>query len=156
MCSVKHWLAALVCAGLLAAEGASAAAKRRTATDPPIDLNTAAPIDLRSLPGVGPATVKKIIAGRPYSSVHDLARAGVSRKTIEVIAPMVTASGASDPASAEAPKQAPQPPVAGMVWVNLETKVYHKSDSRWFGTTRNGKYLTEADARSEGYQAAKD
>lgn len=37
-----------------------------------IDINSAASADLDSLPGVGPATVQKIIAGRPYTSTQEL------------------------------------------------------------------------------------
>ncbi|MCA1686631.1 MAG: helix-hairpin-helix domain-containing protein, partial [Planctomycetia bacterium] len=35
---------------------------------------------------------RKIVAGRPYGSVNDLARAGVSARTIEEIRPLVTVS----------------------------------------------------------------
>jgi hypothetical protein len=48
------------------------------------------------------------------------------------------------------------PPAAGMVWVNLETKVYHKEGDRWYGKTKNGKYMNEADAIKAGYRAVKE
>jgi hypothetical protein len=38
----------------------------------------------------------------------------------------------------------------GMVWVNTDTHVYHKQGSRFYGKTKNGKYMSEADARKEG------
>lgn len=37
-----------------------------------ININTASSEDLDSLPGVGPATVSKIVNGRPYSNINDL------------------------------------------------------------------------------------
>ncbi|MBS1873825.1 MAG: signal protein [Acidobacteria bacterium] len=43
----------------------------------------------------------------------------------------------------------------GMVWVNLNTKVYHK-DGRYYGTTKSGKFMTEADAQKAGYKAAQE
>jgi hypothetical protein len=43
---------------------------------------------------------------------------------------------------------------AGKVWVNTETGVYHKS-GRWYGKTKQGKFMTEADAKAAGYKAAK-
>jgi hypothetical protein len=129
-----------------------------------VDLNTATPAELDKLPGVGPATVKKIIAGRPYSSVADLSRAGVSKREIDQIAPLVTV-GAMQPG--EAHRAAPSPPpsgsqaaspapaAAGMVWVNTDTKVYHREGDRWYGKTKHGKYMTESDAMAAGYHAAK-
>jgi hypothetical protein len=41
----------------------------------------------------------------------------------------------------------------GLVWVNTETHVYHKEGSRFYGTTKKGKYMTEADAIKEGNKA---
>jgi hypothetical protein len=40
------------------------------------------------------------------------------------------------------------------VWVNLATGVYHKR-GRWYGKTKNGKFMTEEEARKAGYRAAK-
>jgi hypothetical protein len=42
----------------------------------------------------------------------------------------------------------------GLVWVNTETHVYHKEGSRFYGTTKKGKYVSEADAIKEGDRAA--
>ncbi len=44
----------------------------------------------------------------------------------------------------------------GMVWVNLNTKVYHKSDNAMFGATKHGKFMTEADAQTAGFKAAQE
>jgi hypothetical protein len=40
------------------------------------------------------------------------------------------------------------------VWVNLDTGVYHKG-GRWYGKTKNGKFMTEDDAKKAGYKPAK-
>jgi hypothetical protein len=42
----------------------------------------------------------------------------------------------------------------GLVWVNTETHVYHREGSRFYGTTKKGKYVSEADAIKEGDRAA--
>jgi hypothetical protein len=44
----------------------------------------------------------------------------------------------------------------GLVWANLNTKVYHQAGASQYGTTKNGKFMTEADAKAAGYRAAKD
>ena len=41
----------------------------------------------------------------------------------------------------------------GLVWVNTKTHVYHKEGSRFYGTTKKGKYVSEADAIKEGDRA---
>jgi helix-hairpin-helix protein len=157
-----------------AAAGKSAQSKTIAA---PVDLNTASQADLEALPGVGPATAKKIIAGRPYTAVADLAKAGVPKSTIDKIASMVTvgtaakapapkpvpaappaapsAAPAATAAKTSAPTTAQQPPVKGMVWVNLDTKVFHREGDRYYGNTKHGKFMTEADAVAAGYREAK-
>jgi hypothetical protein len=134
-----------------------------------VDLNTATEKELDQLPGVGKATAKKIVAGRPYSSVSDLSRAGVSKRQIDQITPLVTVGSPSGSANrAEQPAPAPSapaqrtaaPPAAaapapGMVWVNTATKVYHREGDPYYGKTKHGKYMTEPEAIQAGYRAAK-
>jgi hypothetical protein len=59
---------------------------------------------------------------------------------------------ASKPTSAH--QQTPPANGAGMVWVNTDSGVYHKPGTRWYGKTKQGKYMTEADAQKAGYRAA--
>jgi competence protein ComEA len=68
------------------------------APKPLVDLNTASQKDLESLKGIGPVTAKKIIDGRPYKSVEELKKAGVSEKTIESLKTMVKVGAVSTPA----------------------------------------------------------
>jgi hypothetical protein len=135
-----------------------------------VDLNTASQEQLEALPGVGPATAKKIIAGRPFSSIADLKRAGVNASTINKISPKVTV-GASTQTPPPAPRAsrteaaAPTPSANtttpaqgggnGQVWVNLESKIFHYQGDRFYGKTKNGKYMTEQDAIRAGYRASK-
>ena len=42
----------------------------------------------------------------------------------------------------------------GKVWVNTETGVYHKG-GQWYGATKQGKFMTEQEAKQAGYRAAK-
>ncbi|MEY2412557.1 MAG: hypothetical protein QOD84_1163 [Acidobacteriaceae bacterium] len=158
-----------------------------------VDLNTASEKEIEDLPGVGTATAKRIIAARPYASVNDLSKAGLSAKKIEKITPMATVSGSASsgssdsssstssssapgPAAPRSSESAPKsskmqssssesnsaskapaqtPPQKGMVWVNLDTKVYHKEGTRWYGKTKNGKFMSESDAVAAGYRASK-
>jgi len=43
-----------------------------------------------------------------------------------------------------------------LVWVNHNTKVYHKSDAKTYGTTKNGEFMTEDEAVKAGNRAAKE
>ena len=51
--------------------------------------------------------------------------------------------------------QTSAPNAAGAVWVNTDTGAYHKQGTRWYGKTKHGKYMLEADAIKAGYKPAK-
>jgi predicted flap endonuclease-1-like 5' DNA nuclease len=44
----------------------------------------------------------------------------------------------------------------GKVWVNTKSGVYHKEGDRWYGKTKEGKYMTEDEAIKAGYRADKE
>jgi hypothetical protein len=56
-------------------------------------------------------------------------------------------------ATAGTPAQTPAQP--GQVWVNLDSGVYHRG-GRWYGKTKNGKFMSEADAVKAGYKEDKN
>ena len=78
-----RWRAALVMAlvalALVFSQGTSLAAAKKSL----VDINTASQAELEAVKGVGPATAKKIISNRPYKSLDELSKAGLSAKKIE-------------------------------------------------------------------------
>lgn len=140
----------------------------------PVDINAATAEELESVKGIGPATSKKIIAGRPYSSVADLKKIGLSAKQLSDITPMLKVGAAAPAPAAKAAAKgtetakatkgvapAPTLPLApgggkGLVWVNEESKVFHREGDRWYGRTKKGKYMTEAEAAKAGAHESKE
>lgn len=71
------------------------------------------------------------------------------------------AQPANQPAAGSAATQntstrntSPRAATSALVWVNTDTKVFHKPGTKWYGKTKHGKYMTEADARRAGYRPA--
>jgi hypothetical protein len=40
------------------------------------------------------------------------------------------------------------------VWVNTKSGVYHCPGTRWYGNTKEGKYMTQKEAQAAGYRPA--
>lgn len=81
----------------------------------------------------------------------------------DLFKPKTSAAAASPAAANPAPARAATTKAAmtpaaggghGLVWVNTDSHVYHKEGSRFYGTTKKGKYMSEADAMKEGDKAA--
>jgi hypothetical protein len=47
-------------------------------------------------------------------------------------------------------RTAPAPTGDGQVWVNTDSRVYHCPGTRWYGKTKQGSYMSEAQAQAQG------
>lgn len=56
-----------------------------------LNINTASPAELESLPSIGPSKAAAIVTNRPYSAIDDLLRVpGIGEKTLELLTPLIT------------------------------------------------------------------
>ena len=67
-------------------------------------------------------------------------------------APMAK-TGASSAAKTAAPTTAATGGGDGKVWVNTKSKTYHCEGTKFYGKTKAGEYMTEADAKAKGNHA---
>lgn len=77
-------------------------------------------------------------------------------KTADKAADKTTASAKTKTAAANAPSAVAAPGGGpGKVWVNTKSGVFHREGDRWYGKTKEGKYMTEDEAVKAGYRAEK-
>lgn len=103
------------------------------------------------------ATVKAVCKdGTPFEGTT-LRGACRGHGGVDKAASAGTPAAAATPAKPAAPATtAPAPGGgAGQVWANEATKVYHCQGDRYYGKTKSGKYMSEADAKAAGAHAAK-
>jgi len=129
--------------------------------------STAAPATAPA--AAAPAAVHAVCKdGSPYSgaTLKGACRGhgGVDKKASAADAP-AAAPAAAAPAAA-APAAMPAKPAAAAttaaapgggpdkVWVNAGTKVYHCPGDRYYGKTKQGSYMTEAEAKAQGARAS--
>lgn len=86
--------------------------------------------------------LQKLTGGGSSPSPSPAASASPSKKK---------AAASATPAKTPAPGGGP-----GLVWVNTKSHLYHKQGSKWYGLTKEGKYMSEADAIKEGDKPAAD
>ena len=73
------------------AKAVAAGVREGWSRDKPLNVNTATPAQLASLPGITSAKAERIVANRPYSKPEDLVSRGVlSRRNYERIADLLT------------------------------------------------------------------
>ena len=142
-CRLALWLPALCL--LLAGATAPALAKPQAASSgTPSSESTAKKSKQKSK--------KDGAASQGKSAPADQSTASASPGTA---APVSAPKKASKPAAGGAASDAEiaAAKASGKVWVNLNSGVYHKG-GRWYGKTKNGKFMTEAEAKAAGYKGS--
>jgi hypothetical protein len=107
-------------------------------------------------PAVSPSPAEK--AASPSSAESPTASPKAKPTPKKAKAERKARPTASPVPAARTTDEAVNPPAPGgghgQVWVNTETGVYHREGSRFYGTTRKGKYMTEQDAIQAGNKPA--
>jgi hypothetical protein len=143
--------------------GAPSPAKHRTHKKA---QTTASPAETAASSAASPAaapkakgTRKKAETASPSPSPGKFSLGDLFKPKSSAAASPAAATRAPAKSTAAEAEAATNPPAPGgghgLVWVNADTHVYHREGSHFYGTTKKGKYMTEAEAIKEGNKAAK-
>ena len=92
-----------------------------------------------------PATKASVPASAPASATASAPAATAAKTT--------TAPGAKSAGKTAMPTTAAAGGGDGKVWVNTKSNVYHCDGTKYYGKTKVGEYMTEADAKAKGNHA---
>ena len=98
-------------------------------------------------------TFKSLIASSALAAALTLSGGAMAFQAPKQAPAKTATKAAATPAASD--KDIADAKSKGLVWVNTSSKVYHK-DGQFYGKTKQGKFMTEADAQKAGYRAAKD
>jgi len=99
--------------------------------------------------GISPASAKAQASSNSTNSGAAKPAAPANPSATPAAPKTTTKATAGTPSSSEIAAAK----ASGKVWVNTESGVYHKN-GRWYGKTKQGKFMTEAEAKAAGYKAA--
>jgi hypothetical protein len=127
-----------------------------------ITVFAAAPVVRAADPTPSPSPEASVTPAKKHSKK---AKAAATATPAPAAASNSAATPEATPATTPAAKKhkAPEPQASqapgggnGQVWVNTESHVFHKEGSKWYGKTKHGKYMSEADAVKEGDKPSKN
>jgi hypothetical protein len=169
---VKEWYAAAGAPAAASAPAAAAAAPKSAAAAPPAAGPKPANATGQCNDGTYATSTSKSAGCRGHQGVKEwyAAAAAPAATAPAPAAPTAPAKTAAAPMPAAAPaapaastKASPSAKAAamtqaagggpGMVWVNTESNVYHCYGTTYYGKTKAGAYMSEADAKAKGAHA---